>query len=171
MKIEEGMVLQPYGKDEVSMNFIVSPMGKWMFGPSDVDKIPTIKKTANIFNFVRFKCKNPKYYVNPISPEFKIRDVDHRKKWKLTHITDECKAIFFFLFYEPKENFVAMNYTTKEKEFDIIEKNMNILGTIAFYGRNFNVVEEEWDHGITIERDHLNSILDNMKNDQQQFYQ
>lgn len=170
MKIDSGMVLQPYGKDQVSMNFIVSPMGKWIFGPSDANKIVDIKKNSVIYNFVKFSAKNPKYYTKPIDIDFKIKEIENKKQWKLTHTTDQCNSMFFFLFYEPKENFVAMNYTTKEEEFDTIEKNMNILTAVAFYGKGFNVDEEEWDHGITIDKNHLTPILESMKNEQQQFY-
>jgi len=166
MKRDKNIILQPYGKDDVSMNFIVSPMGKWIFGPSDIDKIPVIKNTASVFNYVRFAATNPKYYVKPIDKGFRIRDTNTRKRWRLTHVTDKCESIFFFLFYEPSENFVAMNYTTKEKEFDVVEKNMNVFASVIFYGKNFLIKEEDWDHGVTIKRDNLTPILEAMKNEQ-----
>jgi hypothetical protein len=171
MQRDKSIVLQPYGKDEVSMNFIVSPMGRWVFGPTDADKLPIIKKNAAIFNYVRFKGTNPKYYIRPISENYKIKDVPHRKHWKITHDTDNCNALYFFLFYEPSENFVAMNYTTKESEFDMLDANLNILSAIVFYGKNMTVLEEDWEHGITIDRPDLLTILEAMKNEHRQIYQ
>lgn len=165
MKIESGMVLQPYGKDDVSVNFMVTPAGKWVFGPCDVDKVPLLKGGAHVFNFVKFKAKNPKYYVRGIDPNFTIKEVNSRLKAKLTHNTDGAKSIFFFMFYEPRENFVAMNYTVNEKEFDNVDKKMNVLSVVAFYGKNFDIVEEDWDQGITVNDNQINIIVEKLKNE------
>jgi len=165
MKIEDGVILQPYGKDDVSVNFIVTPMGKWVFGPSDIDKIEVFQKNAHIFNFVKFKAKNPKYYVRSIDKNFKIKAVDNGFKAKITHDTTGTKNIFFFMFYEPREDFVAMNYTTKESEFDFVDKHMNILSAVAFYGKNFDIIEEDWDHGITISKNQIGAIVEKLKNE------
>ena len=165
MKREEGTVLQPYGKDDVSVNFIVTPFGKWVFGPSDVDKVEVFKKNAHIFNFVRFQAKNPKYYVRSIDKDFKIKEVDTTLKAKLTHDTTDSKSIFFFMFYEPREDFVAMNYTTKESEFDFVDKHMNVLSVVSFYGKNFNILEENWDHGITVNKNQIHAIVEKLKNE------
>jgi hypothetical protein len=170
MQRDKSIVLQPYGKDEVSMNFIVSPMGRWVFGPTDPDKLPIIRKNAAVFNFVRFRGKNPKYYIKPIPENYSIKSTSHRKRWNITHDTTGCNAIYFFLFYEPSENFVAMNYTTKESEYDTLDANMNLLSTIVFYGKDLTILEEEWEHGITIERPDLLTILEAMKNEHRQIY-
>lgn len=171
MQRDKKIALQPYGKNEACMNFLVSPMGKWVFGPTDTDKLQILKKNAAIFNYVRFKGDNPKYYIRPIDENYKIKESAHRKRWNITHDTSGCNAIYFFLFYEPSENFVAMNYTTKESEFDMLDANMNLLSTIVFYGKNLTVLEEEWEHGITITRPDLLTILDAMKNEHKQIYQ
>lgn len=165
MKIEDGVVLQPYGKDEVSINFMVTPMGKWIFGPSDVNNIKVLKENATIFNFVRFKAKNPKYYVRGMDTNFKIKPVTDKLRPRLTHDTTGCKSIFFFMFYEPREDFVAMNYTTIEKEFDVIDSKMNILSAVSFYGSNFDIISEDWDHGVTVDKEKINFILEKMKNE------
>ncbi len=165
MKIENGIVKQPYGKDDVSVNFMVSPQGKWVFGPSDVTKLNILKANAHVFNFVKFKAKNPKYYVRGIDPDFKVKPVSDKLKAKLTHDENGCKSIFFFIFYEPRENFVAMNYTTKEAEFDYIDKKMNILSVVSFYGSNFQIQEEHWDHGITVTKQQIDIIVEKLKNE------
>ena len=165
MKIEKGIVKQPYGKDDVSMNFAVTPAGKWIFGPTDVKNIETFKNNAHIFNYVKFRARNPKYYVRSIDQDFRVKAVSENLKAKLTHDTSGCKNIFFFMFYEPREDFVAMNYTTKEEEFDYIDKKMNILSVVSFYGRDFDIQEEHWDHGITVNKQQINIIVDKLKNE------
>ena len=164
MKIEEGISLQPYGKDDVSVNFLVSPMGKWIFCPTDVSKINTLKENSLIFNYVRFRGQNPKYYIRPINTNFKIKEIKENKKFNLTHTNNKCNSIFFFLFYEPKEKLVAMNYTTKEKEFDIIDEKMNIISLIAFFGKNIEILDQEWDNGIVVNEDNIRNGLISMEN-------
>lgn len=165
MKIEPGIVKQPYGKDEVVMNFVVSPFGKWIFGPTDVEHLDTVKANAHVFNYVKFSAKNPKYYVRNIDPDFKIRPVAANFKPRLTHDTTGCKNVFFFMFYEPREGFVAMNYTVKESEFDIVDKKMNILSVVAFYGGNFDIKEERWEQGVTVGDKQINQIVEKLKNE------
>ena len=165
MRIEPGLVKQPYGKDDVVMNFMVSPFGKWIFGPTDVDHLDVIRANAHVFNYVKFKAKNPKYYVRGIDQNFKIKSVPERFRPKLTHDTTDSKNIFFFLFYEPREGFVAMNYTVHESEFDIVDKKMNILSVVAFYGRNFEIQEERWEQGITVGDKQINIIVEKLKNE------
>lgn len=165
MKIDAGIVKQPYGKDNVSMNFMVTPGGKWVFGPTDITNIDTLKANAHVFNYVKFKAKNPKYYVRSIDPDFKVKPVKDNLKAKLTHDTTGSKNIFFFMFYEPREDFVAMNYTTKESEFDFVDKKMNILSVVAFYGRDFDIQDEHWDHGITVNKEQINIIVEKLKNE------
>ncbi len=166
MKIPNNIVLQPYGKNDVSMNFIVSPTGKWLFGPSDIDKIDVLKSTAHVFNYVKFSAINPKYYIRPIPNDFIIKNKSlNIKKLKLTHDTDKCKSIFFFLFYEPKGNFCAMNYTVDEKEYDKVESSLNIISTIVFYGKKFIVSDESWDTGVTTKPEDVKIIIEEMRND------
>jgi len=165
MKLEKGIVKQPYGKDDVSMNFFVTPSGKWVFGPSDVSTLDVIKKNARIFNFVKFNANNPKYYFRPINQDFKIKEVKNSLKAKLTHDTTDSKNIFFFMFYEPREDFVAMNYTTIESEFDYVDKKMNVLSVVSFYGSNFDIQEENWDHGIKINKNDIIPIIEKLKNE------
>jgi hypothetical protein len=69
------------------------------------------------------------------------------------------------MFYEPREDFVAMQYTTRESDFDYVDKNMNILSVVAFYGKNFKIIEENWDQGITVSKNQINNIVDKLKNE------
>ncbi len=165
MKIEPGIVKQPYGKDEVSMNFMVSPFGKWIFGPTDVGNLDILKSNAHVFNYVKFKATRPKYYVRSIDPKFQIKAVPNKFRPKLTHDTTGCKSMFFFLFYEPREGFVAMNYTVKESEFDNVDKKMNVLSVVAFYGSNFDIQEERWEQGVTVATHQINNIVEKLKNE------
>ena len=165
MKIEDGLVLQPFGKDDVCVNFIVTPEGKWIFGSSDIDKINIFKANARIFNFIRFRATQPRYHVRTIAKDFKIKEVGEKFKAKISHNPDGCKSIFFFTFYEPREDFVAMNYTTKEAEFDYVDKYMNVLSVVAFYGKNFKIIEESWDQGITISKTQINDVVEKLKNE------
>ena len=69
------------------------------------------------------------------------------------------------MFYEPREDFVAMNYTTRENEFDFVDREMNILSMVSFYGTNFEILEEHWDQGITVTTSQMNNIVEKLKND------
>jgi len=165
MNLQKDIVLQPYGKDDITVNLIVSHIGSWTFGLSDIDKIPTYKENALVHSFIHVKCKKPKYYHAPLPRNFRLSKQKPNDRETLNHNLAEAEAVFFFLYYDEDADVIAINYTCDEGEYDALEKEINILSTYVVFGENFEMKDQDYSQAIEITKGEVETAIESLKDE------
>jgi len=163
MIINKNTILQPYGKDDMAINLIVSHVGSWTFGLSDVDKISIYKENALVHSFIHIHVTNPKYYHVPLGKDYKLIEQKKSNRESLNHSYPEAEAMFFFLYYDEEAGVIAMNYTCDEPEYEALSKEISIISTYVVFGENFKIKEKNYSQAVEISKKEVIAAIESLK--------
>jgi len=163
--MENNLVFQPYGKDDLYFNFLATMEGSWFFGPCDISSFDKISKSAVVHTYVKLHCKNPKYAKHALPKDFQLKE--ERKIIKIAN-RSELKGInelYVFIVYSQEDSFMFMEYTPDYDEYKYIKDNFNMLTSFIIIGDSIDVVDEKLGTGIGAPPEIIMTAIEEMKNE------
>ena len=157
-QIEE-VIFQPYGKDDVCINFLIANK-VLAFGVSDVEDLDEISRMANINSYIQINGKNPRYY-KVIESDFKIKN-DSNAVFESRTLT-KVKSLYIVLIYNRTDEFLYMRYVESEDEYAIVKNKFNVLASFIFLGGNLRVVDQDLVNGIGYSHKKIAALIKNLE--------
>jgi len=151
----EEVVFQPYGKDELCINLVMSKKTLG-FGVSDVEDLDALTKISEIHSYIQIRGRNPRYY-KVVDPKLKLvndsRAVFENRKLK------KLKKLYAILLYNKTDEFIYMRYVESEEEYSIVKNKFNVIATFIVLAGQLRIIDEDTVHGVGYPRNKIAKLI------------